>query len=172
MSEEKEEKLEAAQEQDRQIQELGAAMLEENDKKYHIQLMTIIGEVEGHECLPNNSKTTKYEHILPKLAVIEDSTETDGLLILLNTVGGDVEAGLAIAEMIASLSKPTVSLVLGGGHSIGVPMAVSADYSFIVPSATMVIHPVRSSGMFIGVMQTYRNMEKIQYSITIFIEDH
>src|SRR5699024_2180634 len=152
MSEEKEEKLEAAQEQDRQIQELGAAMLEENDKKYHIQLLTIIGEVEGHECLPNNSKTTKYEHILPKLAVIEDSTETDGLLILLNTVGGDVEAGLAIAEMIASLSKPTVSLVLGGGHSIGVPMAVSADYSFIVPSATMVIHPVRSSGMFIGVM--------------------
>ena len=172
MSEEKEEKLEAAQEQDRQIQKLGAAMLEENDKKYHIQLLTIIGEVEGHECLPNNSKTTKYEHILPKLAVIEDSTETDGLLILLNTVGGDVEAGLAIAEMIASLSKPTVSLVLGGGHSIGVPMAVSADYSFIVPSATMVIHPVRSSGMFIGVMQTYRNMEKIQDRITRFIADH
>ena len=172
MSEEKEEKLEAAQEQDRQIQELGAAMLEENDKKYHIQLLTIIGEVEGHECLPNNSKTTKYEHILPKLAVIEDSTETDGLLILLNTVGGDVEAGLAIAEMIASLSKPTVSLVLGGGHSIGVPMAVSADYSFIVSSATMVIHPVRSSGMFIGVMQTYRNMEKIQDRITRFIADH
>lgn len=172
MSEEKEEKLEAAQDQDRQIQELGAAMLEENDKKYHIQLLTIIGEVEGHECLPNNSKTTKYEHILPKLAVIEDSTETDGLLILLNTVGGDVEAGLAIAEMIASLSKPTVSLVLGGGHSIGVPMAVSADYSFIVPSATMVIHPVRSSGMFIGVMQTYRNMEKIQDRITRFIADH
>ena len=172
MSEEKEEKLEAAQEQDRQIQELGAAMLEENDKKYHIQLLTIIGEGEGHECLPNNSKTTKYEHILPKLAVIEDSTETDGLLILLNTVGGDVEAGLAIAEMIASLSKPTVSLVLGGGHSIGVPMAVSADYSFIVPSATMVIHPVRSSGMFIGVMQTYRNMEKIQDRITRFIADH
>lgn len=172
MSEEKEEKLEVAQEQDRQIQELGAAMLEENDKKYHIQLLTIIGEVEGHECLPNNSKTTKYEHVLPKLAVIEDSTETDGLLILLNTVGGDVEAGLAIAEMIASLSKPTVSLVLGGGHSIGVPMAVSADYSFIVPSATMVIHPVRSSGMFIGVMQTYRNMEKIQDRITRFIADH
>ena len=172
MSEEKEEKLEAAQEQDRQIKELGSAMLEENDKKYHIQLLTIIGEVEGHECLPNNSKTTKYEHILPKLAVIEDSTETDGLLILLNTVGGDVEAGLAIAEMIASLSKPTVSLVLGGGHSIGVPMAVSADYSFIVPSATMVIHPVRSSGMFIGVMQTYRNMEKIQDRITRFIADH
>ena len=172
MSEEKEEKLEAVREQNQQIQDLGEAMLEENEKKYHIQLLTIIGEVEGHECLPNNSKTTKYEHILPKLAVIEDSRETDGLLILLNTVGGDVEAGLAIAEMIASLSKPTVSLVLGGGHSIGAPMAVSADYSFIVPSATMVIHPVRSSGMFIGVMQTYRNMEKIQDRITRFIAGH
>ena len=172
MSEEKEEKLETVREQNQQIRDLGEAMLEENEKKYHIQLLTIIGEVEGHECLPNNSKTTKYEHILPKLAVIEDSQETDGLLILLNTVGGDVEAGLAIAEMIASLSKPTVSLVLGGGHSIGVPMAVSADYSFIVPSATMVIHPVRSNGMFIGVMQTYRNMEKIQDRITRFIADH
>ena len=172
MSEKKEEKLEAVQEQNQQIQEFGEAMLEDNEKKYHIQLLSIIGEVEGHECLPNNSKTTQYEHILPKLAVIEDSRETDGLLILLNTVGGDVEAGLAIAEMIASMSKPTVSLVLGGGHSIGVPMAVSADYSFIVPSATMVIHPVRSSGMFIGVMQTYRNMEKIQDRITRFIAEH
>ena len=172
MSEEKEEKMETVREQNQQIRDLGEAMLEENEKKYHIQLLTIIGEVEGHECLPNNSKTTKYEHILPKLAVIEDSRETDGLLILLNTVGGDVEAVLAIAEMIASLSKPTVSLVLGGGHSIGVPMAVSADYSFIVPSATMVIHPVRSNGMFIGVMQTYRNMEKIQDRITRFIADH
>ena len=172
MSEEKEEKLETVQEQNQQIEDLGEAMLEENERKYHIQLLTIIGEVEGHECLPNNSKTTKYEHILPKLAIIEDSRETDSLLILLNTVGGDVEAGLAIAEMIASLSKPTVSLVLGGGHSIGVPMAVSADYSFIVPSATMVIHPVRSNGMFIGVMQTYRNMEKIQDRITRFIADH
>lgn len=172
MSEKKEEKLEAVQEQNQQIQEFGEVMLEDNEKKYHIQLLSIIGEVEGHECLPNNSKTTKYEHILPKLAVIEDSRETDGLLILLNTVGGDVEAGLAIAEMIASMSKPTVSLVLGGGHSIGVPMAVSADYSFIVPSATMVIHPVRSSGMFIGVMQTYRNMEKIQDRITRFIAEH
>ena len=132
MSEKKEEKLEAVQEQNQQIQEFGEAMLEDNEKKYHIQLLSIIGEVEGHECLPNNSKTTKYEHILPKLAVIEDSRETDGLLILLNTVGGDVEAGLAIAEMIASMSKPTVSLVLGGGHSIGVPMAVSADYSFSI----------------------------------------
>ena len=172
MSEEKEEKLEAVREQNQQIQDLGEAMLEENEKKYHIQLLTIIGEVEGHECLPNNSKTTKYEHILPKLAQLEDDAQVEGLLVLLNTSGGDVDAGLAIAEMIASLSKPTVSLVLGGGHSIGVPMAVSADYSFIVPSATMVIHPVRSSGMFIGVMQTYRNMEKIQDRITRFIAGH
>lgn len=172
MSEEKREKLEKTQKQNEQIEKLGEVMLEDNAGEYHIQLLTIIGEVEGHECLPNNSKTTKYEHILPKLAVIEDSKETDGLLILLNTVGGDVEAGLAIAEMIASLSKPTVSLVLGGGHSIGVPMAVSADYSFIVPSATMVIHPVRSNGMFIGVMQSYRNMEKIQDRITTFIAEH
>ena len=172
MSEEKKEKLETAEKQKEQIENLGEVLLDENQKQYHIQLLSIIGEVEGHECFPNNSKTTKYEHVLPKLAMIEDSQETDGLLILLNTVGGDVEAGLAIAEMIASLSKPTVSLVLGGGHSIGVPMAVSADYSFIVPSATMVIHPVRSSGMFIGVMQTYRNMEKIQDRITGFIAAH
>lgn len=172
MSEEKKEKLETAEKQNEQIENLGEVLLDENQKQYHIQLLSIIGEVEGHECLPNNSKSTKYEHVLPKLAMIEDSQETDGLLILLNTVGGDVEAGLAIAEMIASLSKPTVSLVLGGGHSIGVPMAVSADYSFIVPSATMVIHPVRSSGMFIGVMQTYRNMEKIQDRITGFIAAH
>ena len=172
MSEEKKEKLETAEKQNEQIENLGEVLLDENQKQYHIQLLSIIGEGEGHECLPNNSKTTKYEHVLPKLAMIEDSQETDGLLILLNTVGGDVEAGLAIAEMIASLSKPTVSLVLGGGHSIGVPMAVSADYSFIVPSATMVIHPVRSSGMFIGVMQTYRNMEKIQDRITGFIAAH
>lgn len=172
MSEEKKEKLETAEKQNEQIENLGEVLLDENQKQYHIQLLSIIGEVEGHECLPNNSKTTKYEHVLPKLAMIEDSQETDGLLILLNTVGGDVEAGLAIAEMIASLSKHTVSLVLGGGHSIGVPMAVSADYSFIVPSATMVIHPVRSSGMFIGVMQTYRNMEKIQDRITGFIAAH
>lgn len=172
MSEEKKEKLEARERQNKEIEELGEVMLEENQKQYHIQLLSIIGEVEGHECLPNSSKTTKYEHVLPKLAMIEDSKETDGLLILLNTVGGDVEAGLAIAEMIASLSKPTVSLVLGGGHSIGVPMAVSADYSFIVPSATMVIHPVRSNGMFIGVMQSYRNMEKIQDRITGFIASH
>lgn len=137
-----------------------------------IHLLTIIGEVEGHESLGERTKSTKYEEILPRLALIEDDDQIEGLLILLHTVGGDVEAGLAIAEMIASLSKPTVSLVLGGGHSIGVPLAVSADYSFIVPSATMVLHPVRTNGMFIGVMQSYRNMEKTQDRITEFISEH
>lgn len=137
-----------------------------------ILLLSITGEVEGHESLGERTKTTKYEHILPKLAMAEDDSEVEGLLILLNTVGGDVEAGLAIAEMIASLSKPTVSLVLGGGHSIGVPLAVSADYSFIVPSATMVIHPVRSSGMFIGVMQSYQNLVRTQDRITAFVSGH
>lgn len=140
------------------------------DKK--IQLLTIIGEVEGHEALGERSKTTKYEQILPQLALWENDENVEGVLILLHTVGGDVEAGLAIAEMIASLSKPTVSLVLGGGHSIGVPLAVSSDYSFIVPSATMVIHPVRTNGTFIGVVQSYRNMEKTQDRITKFIEQH
>lgn len=168
----KKEELEKEQEQNDQIKDMGQVMLDNNEKKHRVELLTIIGEVEGHESAPAHSKTTKYEHVLPKLAMIEDDKTIDGLLILLNTVGGDVEAGLAIAEMIASLSVPTVSLVLGGGHSIGVPMAVSADYSFVVPSATMVIHPVRSSGMFIGVAQTYRNMEKIQDRITTFIANH
>lgn len=168
----KKEKLETEDIRNEQIKEMGQVILDGNNKKYKIELLTIIGEVEGHESAPAHSKTTKYEHVLPKLAIIEDDDEVDGLMILLNTVGGDVEAGLAIAEMIASLSIPTVSLVLGGGHSIGVPMAVSADYSFIVPSATMVIHPVRQNGMFIGVSQSYRNMEKIQDRITAFISVH
>ena len=169
---EKEKNLEKEETQNEQIKEMGQVVLDSNSRKHKVELLTIIGEVEGHESAPSHSKTTKYEHVLPKLAIIEDDEEIEGLLILLNTVGGDVEAGLAIAEMIASLSIPTVSLVLGGGHSIGVPMAVSADYSFVVPSATMVIHPVRSSGMFIGVAQTYRNMEKIQDRITTFISEH
>ena len=171
-SESKQENLEKENQQNEQIRDMGQVILDQNEKKHRVELLTIIGEVEGHESAPAHSKTTKYEHVLPKLAMIEDDKNVDGLLILLNTVGGDVEAGLAIAEMIASLSIPTVSLVLGGGHSIGVPMAVSADYSFVVPSATMVIHPVRSSGMFIGVAQTYRNMEKIQDRITTFISNH
>ena len=143
-----------------------------NGKKHHIQLISIIGEIEGHENLASSSKTTKYEHILPKLAQIEDDPEIDGILILENSNGGSVESGLAIAEMIASMSKPSVSLVIGDGHSISVPIAVAADYSFIVPSATMVIHPVRASGMFLGVMQTFSNMEKTQDRITEFIERH
>lgn len=166
------EKLENQDRQNDQIREMGQVTLDKNPQKRRVELLTIIGEVEGHESAPSQSKTTKYEHVLPKLAMVEDDEDIEGLLILLNTVGGDVEAGLAIAEMIASLSIPTVSLVLGGGHSIGVPMAVSADYSFVVPSATMVIHPVRSSGMFIGVAQSYRNMEKIQDRITGFIASH
>ena len=150
---------------------MGALKLSESQGKHKIQLLTIIGEIEGHEAVSGNTKATKYEHLLPRLAQAEED-ETDGILILLNTLGGDVEAGLAIAEMIASLSKPTVSLVLGGSHSIGGPLAVSADYSFIVPTGTMIIHPVRSTGMFIGVIQSYRNMEKTQDRITQFIAEH
>jgi len=151
------------------IRETGEVILDKNEKKHKIHLMTIIGEVEGHETLSSQSKTTKYEHVLPQLASVEDSSDIDGILVLLNTVGGDVEAGLAIAEMISSLSKPTVSLVLGGSHSIGVPLAVSADYSFIVPSGTMIIHPVRMNGMVIGVVQTYEYFERIQERILNFI---
>ena len=166
------ETLKKEESQNQQIEDTGQVTLDANEEKRHIHLLTIIGEVEGHESAASQSKTTKYEHVLPKLAMIEDDGEIDGLLVLLNTVGGDVEAGLAIAEMIASLSKPTVSLVLGGGHSIGVPLAVAADYTFIVPSATMMVHPVRSNGMFIGVVQSYRNMEKTQDRITGFVSEH
>jgi len=141
-------------------------------ERSHIQLMTIIGEVEGHECLAANSKTTKYEHVIPMLAAVEENPKIRGLLILINTVGGDVESGLAIAEMIASLSKPTVSLVLGGSHSIGVPLAVSTDYSFIVPTGTMMIHPVRMTGLIIGVAQTFDYFQKIQDRISGFIVEH
>lgn len=159
--ERKQKELDREASQNEQIRETGQAVLDGNSRKHKVELLTVIGEIEGHESAPSHSKTTKYEHVLPKLALIEDDEEIEGLLILLNTVGGDVEAGLAIAEMIASLSIPTVSLVLGGGHSLGVPMAVQQIF-FIVPSATMVVHPVRQNGMFIGVAQSYRNMEKIQ----------
>ena len=163
---------EKQQAENEEIKETGTISLDGNGKKPNIQLLTIIGEIEGHEAVSGNTKATKYEHLLPKLAAVEDNDEIDGVLILLNTLGGDVEAGLALAEMIASLSKPTVSLVLGGSHSIGGPLAVSADYSFIVPSGTMIIHPVRSTGMFIGVIQSYRNMEKTQERIIRFIAEH
>lgn len=150
----------------------GQMLLKENNKKKNIHLLTIIGEIEGHDALNNNTKTTKYEHILPSLAAIEDSAEIDGVLVLLNTMGGDVEAGLAIAEMIASISKPSVSLVLGGSHSIGVPIAVSTDYSFIVSTGTMVIHPVRMNGMIIGVSQSFDYFKQIQDRITGFVCSH
>lgn len=155
-----------------QIKEMGSLNLTCNRQKDRIKLLTIIGEIEGHEAVSGNTKATKYEHLLPVLAEIEDNEEIDGLLILLHTLGGDVEAGLSIAEMIASLSKPTVSLVLGGSHSIGGPLAVSAKYSFIVPSGTMVVHPVRSNGMFIGVEQSLKNMIKTQDRITKFLSSH
>lgn len=150
----------------------GQMVLKDNDDKKHIHLITIIGEIEGHDALGNNTKATKYEHILPSLAAIEDSVEIDGVLVLLNTMGGDVEAGLAIAEMIASISKPTVSLVLGGSHSIGVPIAVSTDYSFIVSTGTMVIHPVRMNGMVIGVSQSFEYFKQIQDRISGFVCGH
>ena len=154
---------------DERIEQTGQLTLTDNKEETSIHLLTIIGEIEGHDNLGSSSKTTKYEHILPQLAAIEDSKNISGLLVLLNTMGGDVEAGLAIAEMIASLSKPTVSLVLGGSHSIGVPIAVSTDYSYIVPSGTMVIHPVRMNGTVIGAQQTYDYFRQIQDRITGFV---
>ena len=160
------------EQEDQAIRENGSLKLTGKSGKHGIRLLTIIGEIEGHDAVSGNTKATKYEHLLPRLAEAEEDEDTEGVLILLNTLGGDVEAGLAIAEMIASLSKPTVSLVLGGSHSIGGPLAVSADYSFIVPTGTMIVHPVRSTGMFIGVIQSYRNMEKTQDRIARFIAEH
>ena len=157
-------------EQREQIVELGADL--SKSSKGNIYTLTIIGQVEGHMNAPENVKTTKYEHVLPLLASIEESDEIDGLLLLLNTVGGDIEAGLAIAEMIAGMKKPTVSLVLGGGHSIGVPLATAAKRSLIVPSATMTLHPVRISGMVVGVPQSFRYMTEMQKRIVNFICAH
>ena len=138
--------------------------------KHKIYCLTIIGEIEGHNVLPEQTKTTKYEHIIPQLVAVEESKEIEGLLVILNTVGGDVEAGLAIAELISGMKKPTVSFVLGGGHSIGVPLAVSAKRSFIAPSATMTVHPVRSNGLFIGVPQKFNHFARMQERITEFVE--
>ena len=154
------------------MKEHGQAVLEQNPEHNKYFLMTIIGEIEGHDVLGGSSKATKYEHIIPQLALIEDDKEIEGVLVLIHTMGGDVEAGLAIAEMISSLSKPTVTLVLGGSHSIGVPIAVSGDYSFIVPTGTMVIHPVRTNGMVIGVSQTFEYFKQIQDRILSFICSH
>lgn len=155
-----------------ELEKYGQPEQRRREESSPIQLLTIIGEVEGHECLAANSKTTKYEHVIPMLAAVEENPQIRGLLVLINTVGGDVESGLAIAEMIASISKPSVSLVLGGSHSIGVPLAVSTDYSFIVPTGTMMIHPVRMNGLIIGVAQTFEYFQKIQDRIAGFITDH
>ena len=151
----------------RQIIETGSITVDKNG--HYIHCLTIIGQIEGHYILPPQNKTTKYEHVIPQLVAIEESKEIEGLLIILNTVGGDIEAGLAIAELIAGMKKPTVSLVLGGGHSIGVPLAVSAKQSFIVPSATMTIHPVRMNGLVIGVPQTLSYFDKMQERIVRFV---
>ena len=142
------------------------------DGKHKIHCLTIIGQIEGHYILPSQNKTTKYEHVIPMLVAIEQDKSIEGLLIILNTVGGDVEAGLAISELISGMNTPTVSLVLGGGHSIGVPLAVSADYSFIVPSATMTVHPVRMNGLMLGVPQTLSYFDKMQERITNFVIDN
>jgi ATP-dependent protease ClpP protease subunit len=165
-------KEEIQEKKDEKIKSTGQITLDKNKNNNKIHLISIIGEIEGHESLGPNTKTTKYEHVLPTMASIEDSNEVDGVLIIINTVGGDVESGLAIAEMIASLSKPTVSLVLGGSHSIGVPLAVATDYSFIVPSGTMIIHPVRVNGLVIGVPQTFDYFKIIQDRILNFIVTH
>ena len=149
------------------IEDLGSSII--RTKRGTVYVLTIVGQIEGHQLLPPTSKSTKYEHVLPLLATIEGSEQIDGLLILLNNGGGDVEAGLAISEVIASMSKPTVSLVLGGSHSIGVPLAVSAKKSFIAPSAAMTIHPVRLNGLVIGVPQTFYYFERIQERILQFV---
>jgi ATP-dependent protease ClpP protease subunit len=156
-----------AEEQRQQILDMGSSTIK--SERGTIHTLTLVGQVEGHQLLPPNMKSTKYEHVMPMLAAVEESDEVEGLLVLLNTVGGDVEAGLGIAELIASMSKPTVSLVLGGGHSIGVPLAVSARRSFIAPSAAMTIHPVRLNGLVIGVPQTFNYFERIQERIIQFV---
>lgn len=153
------------------IQQLGQSTIPTAPDS-NIHVLSIIGQVEGHIQLPPQNKTTKYEHILPQLIAIEQNPKIEGLIILLNTVGGDVEAGLALSEMIASLSKPTVSIILGGGHSIGVPIAVATDYTYVVPSATMTIHPIRLNGLVIGVPQTFEYMDKMQERVIQFVTTH
>lgn len=165
-----EEKEPCREEQRREIEDFGDAVI--RTERGTIHTLTIIGQIEGHQILPPTAKTTKYEHVLPLLATVEESDEVDGLLVLLNTAGGDIEAGLGIAEMIAGMRKPSVSLVLGGGHSIGVPLAVAAKTSFIAPSAAMTIHPVRLSGTVIGVSQMFDYFQRTQERILQFVTDH
>lgn len=153
-----------------QIEEMGSVTVDKGG--HYIHCLTVIGQIEGHYILPPQNKTTKYEHVIPQLVAIEESASIDGLLIILNTVGGDIEAGLAIAELVAGMKKPTVSLVLGGGHSIGVPLAVSSQHSFIAPSATMTIHPVRMNGLVLGVPQTLSYFDKMQERIVRFVSEN
>lgn len=160
-------KTELKEQEQTQLKELGAELTKSG--KGNIYTLTIIGQIEGHQVAPETVKTTKYEHVLPLLASIEESDEIDGLLLLLNTVGGDIEAGLAIAEMIAGMKKPTVSLVLGGGHSIGIPLAVCTKKSFITHTASMTVHPVRMTGLVVGAPQTYRYFQRIQEQIADFV---
>lgn len=170
MSEEKNEEEKQLLDPEQTIQpivDFGSSLIQSKQGTIHV--LTIVGQIEGHQLLPSTSKSTKYEHVMPLLAMVEESDEVDGLLVLLNTVGGDIEAGLGIAELIAGMSKPTVSLVLGGGHSIGVPLAVSAKRSFIAHSAAMTIHPVRMNGLVIGVPQTFYYFERIQERIIQFV---
>lgn len=157
---------------DTMIKEYGITVLDEGDEGHRIWMISIIGEIEGHENASDRMKTTKYEHMLPILAKIEDSGEVDGILFLINTVGGDVSCGLALAEFIASLSKPTVALVIGDSHSIGVPLSVAADETVIAPSATVIIHPVRLNGTVLGAPQTYEYFQLIQERITRFVTEH
>ncbi|MCM3089652.1 MULTISPECIES: ClpP family protease [unclassified Cytobacillus] len=154
------------------IQQLGQTNVPQLSQDSKIHCLTIVGQIEGHLQLPPQNKTTKYEHLIPQIVAIEQNPKIEGLLVILNTVGGDVEAGLAISEMLASLSKPTVSIVLGGGHSIGVPIAVSCDYSFIAETATMTIHPIRLTGLVIGVPQTFEYMDKMQDRVINFVTKH
>lgn len=164
--------------QDTESQKQKAELIKETgsvtafDGRHKIHCLTIIGEIEGHSVLPEQSKTTKYEHVIPQLIAVEESKDIEGLLVILNTVGGDVEAGLALAELIAGMKKPVVSFVLGGGHSIGIPIAVSAKKSFIAPSATMTLHPVRMTGLVIGVPQMMEHFSKMQERITGFVTSH
>ena len=157
-------------EKSQQLVDFGSAV--SRTDRGNIYTLTIIGQIEGHSALPENTKTTKYEHVMPLLAGLEQSEEVDGLLLLLNTVGGDIEAGLGLAELIAGMTKPTVSLVLGGGHSIGVPLAVAPKVSMIVPSASMVVHPVRTTGTVIAAPQTFRYFQKVQEGIVSFVTRH
>ena len=169
-TDEAEEENEGLSDRQKQIREGGAVVTK--NRKHTIQCLTVIGQIEGHYVAPSQNKTTKYEHVIPQIVSVEEDPNIDGLLMILNTVGGDVEAGLAIAELVAGMRKPTVSLVLGGGHSIGIPLAVSAQHSFIVPTATMTVHPVRHSGIILGVPQTMHWFDQMQQRITGFVAAH